>query len=80
MKGTIREALGRRQEEEPLGDRNKSGKVKVRARVKADAVEKTARLAKRDPRGVSVRIHKRDGKIGEERAYPRRKDPSSSKG
>ncbi|MEO1169825.1 MAG: DUF2188 domain-containing protein [Pseudomonadota bacterium] len=31
-------------------------------------------------KGGSVRIHKQDGKIQEERTYPRSKDPKSSPG
>src|SRR3954454_9770691 len=58
----------------------KGGKLKVRARVKPEAVKKTARLAKRNSQAVSVRIHNRDGTIAEERTYPRREDPSSKCG
>ena len=57
-----------------------SGKTVARAPKKVDAVRKTARAAKADPRPVSVRIHKEDGRIQEERTYPRAADPSKSKG
>jgi hypothetical protein len=60
--------------------RTKSGKVKLRAKTKAAAIKRTARLAAGDPQAVSVRIHKANGRIGEERTYPRSKDPRSSKG
>jgi hypothetical protein len=48
--------------------------------TKDAAVKATAKVAKADPQAVSVRIHKVDGKIGEERTYPRSADPRSSKG
>jgi hypothetical protein len=60
--------------------RTKSGKVKLRAKTKAAALRRTARLAASDRQAVSVRIHKANGKIGEERTYPRSKDPRRSKG
>ena len=44
------------------------------------AVRKAAAKAKRDSRGVSLRIHGRDGRIQEERTYPRSVDPASNKG
>jgi hypothetical protein len=43
-------------------------------------VSKAAQKAKRDPRAVTLRIHGKDGKIQEERTYPRERDPASSKG
>ena len=52
----------------------------TKARTKAAAVKKTAAVAKRDPQPVSVRIRKADGKIQEERTYPRSADPRKSKG
>ena len=55
-------------------------KVVARAPKKVDAVRKTARVAKADPQPVSVKIHKENGRIQEERTYPRKADPRRSKG
>jgi hypothetical protein len=52
----------------------------TKASTKAEAIQKTADVARRDPQPVSVRIHKADGKIQEERTYPRSADPRRSKG
>ena len=43
-------------------------------------MSKAAKKARRDPRGVTLRIHGKDGKIQEERTYPHAGDPVSSKG
>lgn len=48
--------------------------------TKAAAVKATAKVAKAEPKGATVKVHKVDGKIGEERTYPRSADPKSSKG
>jgi hypothetical protein len=48
--------------------------------TKAEAVKKVAAAAKKDPEPVSVRIHKENGQIQEERTYPRSADPRRSKG
>jgi hypothetical protein len=50
------------------------------ARTKDAAVKRTAQVARKDPDAVSVKIHKIDGKIQEERTYPRKADPSTSPG
>jgi Uncharacterized protein conserved in bacteria (DUF2188) len=50
------------------------------AATKAEAVKKVTSAAKRGPEPVSVRIHKTDGKIQEERTYPRSADPRRTKG
>jgi hypothetical protein len=52
----------------------------TKAPTKAAAVKKVAAAAKKDQQPVSVRIHKTDGKIQEERTYPRSADPRKSKG
>jgi len=58
-----------------------SGKTPVaKAPTKTAIVKKTAAVAKKSPEAVSVKIHKVDGKIQEERTYPRKADPRSSKG
>lgn len=56
------------------------GKVVSRAPTKVKAVQKTAKVAKADPKPVSVKIHKVNGRIQEERTYPRSADPRGSKG
>lgn len=48
--------------------------------TKAEVVSFAIAAAKASPTPVSVRIHKKDGTIQEERTYPRSADPSSSKG
>lgn len=58
----------------------KSGQAVAKAPTKAEAVKKTAKVAKADPQPVTVKIHKLDGKIQEERTYPRAADPRGSKG
>jgi hypothetical protein len=47
---------------------------------KAEAVSRVATAAKKGSEPVSVRIHKTDGKIQEERTYLRSADPPWSKG
>jgi hypothetical protein len=47
---------------------------------KADAVKNTAGVARRAPEPVSVKIHKENGRIQEERTYPSSADPKRSKG
>jgi hypothetical protein len=58
----------------------KGGDVVAQGKTKDVAVKRTADAARKDPEAVSVKIHKQDGKIQEERTYPRRADPKSSKG
>lgn len=50
------------------------------APTKEETVQKVAKVAKADPNPVTVKIHKADGKMQEERTYPRSADPKSSKG
>jgi hypothetical protein len=52
----------------------------TRATRKEDAVRNTAQKARASSEPVSVRIHKENGRIQEERTYPRKADPSRSKG
>jgi hypothetical protein len=52
----------------------------TRAPRKTEAVRKTARAARRDSQPVSVRIHKQNGRIQEERTYPAKADPRRSRG
>lgn len=51
---------------------------RVRAPTKQEAIQETRKYMK--DREGSVRIHKVDGKMQEERTYPRSKDPRGSKG
>lgn len=62
-----------------VGERKDGGRSYVGGRTKAKVVSNAAKKAKRDPRGVTIRIHGKDGKIQEERTFPRAKDPVSSK-
>ncbi|MBW1905611.1 MAG: DUF2188 domain-containing protein [Deltaproteobacteria bacterium] len=50
----------------------------LKAPTKVEVVRKMRRFTK--TREGSLRIHKVNGKIQEERTYPRGKDPRSSKG
>jgi hypothetical protein len=52
----------------------------TRAPRKEDAVRNTARVARADSGAVTVKFHKQDGRIQEEWTYPRKADPSRSKG
>lgn len=49
-------------------------------RTKVEAVRNTAKVAKADPQPVTVKIHKENNRIQEERTYPRKADPRKSKG
>lgn len=48
--------------------------------TKEEVIKRTIEIAKNQPEPISVRIHKADGKIQEERTYPGSADPSASKG
>ena len=63
-----------------VGERKGGGRVYVTGSTKAKAVSNAAKKAKRDPRRVTLRIHGKNGKIQEERTYPRAADPASSAG
>jgi hypothetical protein len=52
----------------------------TRAPHKDEAVRNTARVARGDSQPVTVKIHKENGRIQEERTYPRKADPRRSKG
>lgn len=52
----------------------------TKAPTKAESIKQTAQVARKDPEAVSVRIHKENGRIQEERTYPRSADPRRSKG
>lgn len=55
-----------------------SNRAIVKAETKAEAVKKMQEHFKRNE--GSVRIHKQNGTIQEERTYPGSKDPKKSKG
>jgi hypothetical protein len=57
-----------------------AGQVVAMASTKTEIVRETARVAKAEGTPVSVRIHGVNGRIQEERTYPRSADPRSSKG
>ena len=59
--------------------KKKGGKVVAKTDTKAKAVKTATATASKDKRS-SVVIHKADGKVQEERTYPRGSDPSKSKG
>jgi len=54
--------------------------VVASAPKKVDTVRKTAKVAKADPKPVTVKIHTLNGRIQEERTYPTFADPRKSKG
>jgi len=57
-----------------------NGRTVSHGDTKAEAVKNTAKAAKADKEPVTVKIHKVDGKIQEERTYPGSADPKKSKG
>jgi len=57
----------------------RNGRKVDSAAKKSTLVSRVAKKAKAS-RGTSLRIHKRNGQIQEERAYPRPADPGGSKG
>ena len=56
------------------------GRTVSEGKTKEAAVKETSRVAKADPNPVTVKIHKEDGRIQEERTYPSSADPKRSKG
>lgn len=54
-------------------------RASVKGETKVEVVKKTTDLAK-SAGNTSVKIHKSDGKIQEERTYPRSSDPHPPKG
>jgi Uncharacterized protein conserved in bacteria (DUF2188) len=55
-------------------------RIVTSAPTKEEAVKQTAQAARRDPEAVTVKIHKVNNRIQEERTYPRKADPRRSKG
>lgn len=62
------------------GERGGRTVPNTKAATKAEAIKRVAAAAKRNSQPVSVRIHKENGAIQEERTYPRSADPRKSKG
>jgi hypothetical protein len=65
------------------GWRAESGGQTVRgtkAPTKVETVQGTAAAARKAPEPVTVKIHKENGRIQEERTYPSSADPPRSKG
>ena len=58
----------------------KSGRTFAKGSTKQTVVKNAAAKARGSSRPTSVRIHGRDGKLQEERTYPRRADSRHSKG
>lgn len=56
------------------------GQLLAKAKTKEAIIHKTAQVARKMPEAVTVKIHKVDNKIQEERTYPRSADPHKSKG
>lgn len=52
----------------------------TKAPTKAETVKQTAEAARRGAEPVTVKIHKENGRIQEERTYPRSADPTNRKG
>jgi Uncharacterized protein conserved in bacteria (DUF2188) len=55
-------------------------RIVARATLKAEAIRRTAQVARGDRQAVSVKIHKQNGRIQEERTYPRSADPRRTEG
>jgi len=58
----------------------RGARCRASACAATETIKKTADVARKDPQPVSVRIHKLNGRIQEERTYPRSADPGRSKG
>jgi Uncharacterized protein conserved in bacteria (DUF2188) len=56
------------------------GRRVASAPTKVEAVRRIAQVARRDPEAITVKIHKENGRIQEERTYPQKADPPASKG
>jgi hypothetical protein len=57
----------------------KGQRASVTGTTKSEVVQKTIEIAKNQS-SASVRIHKMDGKIQEERTYPKKSDPYPPQG
>ena len=61
-------------------EKDGSDRARARFETKADALKGGALKAAVGRDGGSVKIHKQNGRIQQERTYPRGRDPKSSKG
>ena len=61
------------------GKIEKGKRASVKGKTKKEVVKKTIEIAKKQGNS-SVKIHKQDGKIQEERTYPKGTDPYPPKG
>ena len=61
------------------GKLEKGDRASVKGKTKQEVVKKTIEIAKKQGNS-SVKIHKQDGKIQEERTYPKGTDPFPPKG
>ncbi len=61
------------------GKVEKGNRASVKGKTKQEVVKKTIEIAKKQGNS-SVKIHKQDGKIQEERTYPKGTDPFPPKG
>jgi len=53
---------------------------RTKAPTQAETIKKVVAAAKNDAQPVSIRTHRADGKIREDRTYPRSANPRESKG
>jgi hypothetical protein len=61
-------------------EKDGSDRARARFETKAEALKGGALKAAVGQDGGSVKIHKQNGRIQQERTYPRGRDPRSSKG
>ena len=61
-------------------EKDGSDRARARFETKADALKGGALKGAVGRDGGSVKIHKQNGRIQQERTYPRGRDPKSSKG
>jgi hypothetical protein len=61
------------------GKLEKGQRASITGTTKNEVVQKTIEIAKKQS-NASVKIHKMDGKIQEERTYPKRSDPCPPRG
>jgi hypothetical protein len=61
-------------------EKDGSDRARARFETKAEALKGGALKAAVGQDGGSVKIHKQNGRIQQERTYPRGRDPKSSKG
>ena len=60
--------------------RDPQGETQAWASTKKEAVRRAGKAARTSGEPISLRIHDLDGRLQDERTYPRRADPRSSEG